>query len=120
MTNTSGSGSGTAPAAPTGVWGVISGLLSGAASEVESVWNKVEGGITTLEAGLSAAENAVVNGVPELVALADAALNAIKTAGEAIVEDFETAVADGEALLQNLENIFQTSGSQGPGGEPNP
>jgi hypothetical protein len=114
MTNTTSSGS------SGGVWGVVSGFLSEAGTEVELVWNKIEAGITTLEAGLSVAENAVVNSVPQLVAVADAALNAIKTAGDTIVADFETAVADGEALLQNLEKIFQTSASQGPGGEPNP
>lgn len=98
----------------------IAALFTNAGGEVASLWNKVEAGITDAEAGLSVVEVGILDAVPALVTAADAGLSAIKTAGADIVAGVETGITDGEQVLQNLLNIFQTTGSQGPGGTTTP
>lgn len=114
----------TPPATPPATTSVfLSGLASlftAGSNEIASLWNKVEAGITDAEAGLGVVEAGILEVVPILVTAADAGLNALKTAGQDIVTGVETGIADGEQVLQNLENIFQTTGSQGPGGTTTP
>lgn len=102
--------------ASTSLFTNIENFFSGLGSDISNVAANVTKDINWLETEATAVEQFIVQQTPVFINGVQALLQAAQAATTAIDPAVGSIIAAGEAIVKDLESIFETTGSQAPGG----